>query len=127
MQTRGPIPVRELICRALPHLTPEVKESYWVPLLPILEHRWTSACVDLRQELVARNLLARREDTIAATVVCRALNQSSPYWAELALRWIQDGFPVPEETLPSLLLLAENKSLSQSIRHEAWRLYHKSA
>ncbi|MDR3429569.1 hypothetical protein [Silvimonas sp.] len=54
------------------------------------------------------------------------LNAPTDYWIELALSWLEDGFPVDEEIKAVLTRIVATRIYSQRTRHRAQALVAKS-
>jgi|GEM_PF-4220425 hypothetical protein len=54
-----------------------------------------------------------------------ALGSASQYWASMALRWLEAGYPV-EEFANILAALKDSPLQTQSVRHRALRLWRKA-
>jgi len=99
------------------------EEFSYVWLLPLLEKPFEVAERDLPD---AASTL-RKKYTLPAEIalqplVVTALTSHSEYWAGLALRWLEDGFPLDLELTQLLAHCAENRILPQSHRHRARKL-----
>lgn len=55
-------------------------------------------------------------------VVMAGLQWETDYWTNLALGWIEQGFPVDEEIARALALVASQRHRAQALRHRAIRL-----
>ncbi len=92
-------------------------------LLPLLEKPFETAVLDFPQTLGAFSEKYTLPAAITLqSVVIIALTSHSEYWSGLALKWLEDGFPIDVELIALLSQCAEDKTLSQSRRHRARRL-----
>lgn len=99
------------------------EEFSYVCVLPLLEKPFEIAALDLPN--IASTLGKRYTlpaDLALQPLVITALASHSEYWSDLALKWLEDGFPI-DVTLATLLAhCTEDKTMSQSRRHRARRL-----
>ncbi|TVT85882.1 hypothetical protein [Pseudomonas sp. H3(2019)] len=99
------------------------EEFSYVWLLPLLEKPFETAALDLPDAVRA---LSKKytlpADIVLQPLVITALTSHSEYWSGLALKWLEDGFPIDVELTALLAHCAEDKMLSQSRRHRARRL-----
>ncbi|MGY3295631.1 hypothetical protein ACVWY1_000049 [Pseudomonas sp. TE6288] len=101
-----------------------MKEAFtYVWLLPLLEKPLEQAAQQLPRALKAlgEKYILPADITLHPLVVT-ALMSHSDYWAGLALKWLEDGFPMDPELTTLLTHSAEDRTLSQSRRHKARRL-----
>lgn len=99
------------------------EEFSYVWLLPLLEKPFETAALDLPGALKA---LSKKYtlpcDVTLQPLVITALTSHSEYWSGLALKWLEDGFPIDTALTALLARCAEDNTLSQSRRHRALRL-----
>ncbi|WP_416362956.1 hypothetical protein [Pseudomonas sp. NFX183] len=99
------------------------EEFSYVWLLPLLEKPFEMAVLDLPD---AVSVLSKKytlpTDIALQPLVITALTSHSEYWSGLALKWLEDGFPVDIAMTALLAHCAEDKTLSQSHRQRARRL-----
>ena len=99
------------------------EEFSYVWLLPLLEKPFETAALDLPDAVRALSKKYTLPADIALQpLVITALTSHSEYWSGLALKWLEDGFPVDIALTELLAHCAEDKTLSQSRRHRARRL-----
>ena len=127
MAAGNPVSIDVLLGRASVAIMSGRRDSYYLPLLPLLEHPWPAAVDELSGCLDQFDVFEEKADKIAEDVVAFALAESSQYWVGLALAWIEDGFPVTARIKVSLRSTSGRKQLPQAERHSAWRLFHKNA
>lgn len=58
----------------------------------------------------------------ARDIVITALKWPTEYWPELALAWLDEGFPVDEEIAALLLAASRQKAFSQHFRQRAFAI-----
>jgi len=126
MSDENPVSVDILLARASGAIRDGRADTYCLPLLPLLEHPWSTAANEL-PECLGRFKEFEKNDLVAEDVVIFGLCESSQYWVGLALGWIEDGFPVSARIKEALDLVSQRKHLPQRERHTAWRLFHKDA
>lgn len=99
------------------------EELSYVWLLPLLEKPFETAALDLPD---AASALSKKytlpADIALHPLVITALTSHSEYWSGLALKWLEDGFPVDIALTELLAHCAEDKTRSQSCRHRARRI-----
>jgi hypothetical protein len=100
-----------------------IEEFSYVWLLPLLEKPLETAALDLSDAVRALG----EKHTLPADIALQplliiALTSHSEYWPGLALKWLEDGFPMDAELTAVLAHCVEDKTLSQSDRHRARRL-----
>ncbi|MGN2409359.1 hypothetical protein ACTACD_26745 [Pseudomonas syringae] len=99
------------------------EEFSYVWLLPLLEKPFETAALDLPDAVGALSEKYTLPAGIALQpLVMTALTSHSEYWSWLALKWLEDGFPLDVELTAVLARCTEDKTLSQSRRHRARRL-----
>jgi hypothetical protein len=99
------------------------EEFSYVWLLPLLEKPFETAALDLPDAVGALSEKYTLPAGIALQpLVITALTSHSEYWSGLALKWLEDGFPLDGELTALLARCTEDKTLSQSRRHRARRL-----
>ncbi|MFK3602424.1 MAG: hypothetical protein WBM22_26025 [Pseudomonas fluorescens] len=99
------------------------EEFSYVWLLPLLEKPFETAALDLHDAVRALSKKYMLPADIALQpLVITALMSHSEYWSGLALKWLEDGFPIDIPLNALLAHCAEDKTLSQSRRHRARRL-----
>ncbi|TWC06432.1 MULTISPECIES: hypothetical protein [unclassified Pseudomonas] len=98
-------------------------EFSYVWLLPLLEKPFEVAALDLPDAVKTLGIKYTLPTEIALQpLVVTALASHSKYWAGLALRWLEEGFPLDLELSQLLAHCAENRALPQSHRHRACKL-----
>ncbi|NWD45373.1 hypothetical protein [Pseudomonas yamanorum] len=100
-----------------------IEEFSYVWLLPLLEKPLETAALDFPDAVRALG----EKHTLPADIalqplVITALTSHPEYWPGLALKWLEDGFPMDVELTAVLAHCVEDKTLSQSDRHRARRL-----
>ncbi|WP_339505094.1 hypothetical protein [Pseudomonas sp. RL_105y_Pfl2_101] len=99
------------------------EEFSYVWLLPLLEKPVETAALDLPDAIRAlREKYTLPADIALQPLVVTALRSHSEYWSGLALKWLEDGFPLDVELTALLAHCTEDKTLSQSRRHRVRRL-----
>jgi hypothetical protein len=99
------------------------EEFSYVWLLPLLEKPFETAALDLPDAVSALSeKYTLPADVAFQPLVILALMSHSEYWSGLALKWLEDGFPIDVELNALLAHCAEDKTLSQSRRLRARRL-----
>lgn len=99
------------------------EEFSYVWLLPLLEKPLKTATLELPDAIKALNeKYSLPADIALQPLVITALSSHSEYWSGLALKWLEEGFPIDVELTALLAQCATDKSLSQSRRHRARRL-----
>ncbi|WPN25366.1 hypothetical protein [Pseudomonas marginalis] len=99
------------------------EELSYVWLLPLLEKPFETAALDLPDTASALSKKYTLPADIALQpLVITALTSHSEYWSGLALKWLEDGFPVDIALTELLAHCAEDKTRSQSCRHRARRI-----
>lgn len=99
-----------------------IEEFSYVWLLPLLEKPLETAALDLPAAVRALSEYTLPADITLQPLVITALTSHSEYWPGLALKWLEDGFPMDVELTAVLAHCVEDKTLSQSDRHRARRL-----
>jgi hypothetical protein len=127
MSVANPVSVEILLGRASQALEGGRAEQYCMPLLPLLEHPWSKGAEEVSLAAKRFDALKEKAESIPEEVVLFALSEHSQYWVGLALRWIEDGFPVSPRIKEMLFSVSQRKNLPQEERHTAWRLFHKNA
>lgn len=112
---------------AISNLVEKMNDEFsYVWLLPLLEKPFETAALDLPDAVRALGKKYTLPTEIALQpLVITALTSQSEYWAGLALKWLEDGFPIDFELTGLLAHCAENQTLSQSRRHRARRLAYR--
>lgn len=97
--------------------------SVCIPLLPLLELSYPEAVILVQQGLnqagADLNLLSIFPFN---DLLHLALNWETDYWVSLAVRWLENGYPISEELVDCLKPWQEEKKHSQGLRHRAQRL-----
>lgn len=101
-----------------------MKEEFtYVWLLPLLEKPLEQAAQQLpRAVKTLEEKYILPDDITLQPLVITALMSHSDYWSGLALKWLEDGFPMDAELTTLLTHSVEDRTLSQSRRHRARRL-----
>jgi hypothetical protein len=119
-------PSRVLAERISPVYQRIIEKSDFTPALPLLEHDYS---VNLLSEF--NSFLKNHSKTSIGfpfdRLVSFALNSRSDYWSGSALNWISGGFPIDTTIRQSIHSVSEDKCLSQSTRHRAYKLFHTQA
>jgi len=93
----------------------------YVWLLPLLEKPYESVKLDLSAALSALEIKRSLPAEISLReVLVTALESDSQYWSQLAIKWLDEGFPVDHNLSELLLQCSSRKTLSQSVRHKAF-------
>src|SRR5450830_153879 len=93
----------------------------YVWLLPLLEKPYQSVKLDLSAALSALEIKRPLPVEISLhELLVTALESDSEYWPQLAIKWLDEGFPVDHNLSELLLQCSSRKTLSQSIRHAAF-------
>ncbi len=95
----------------------------YVWLLPLLEKPLGEGAQELPRAIKALGEKCILPGDIALQpLVVTALTSHSDYWSGLALKWLEDGFPMDPELTTLLIQSSEDRTLSQSRRHRARKL-----
>ncbi|WP_246226477.1 hypothetical protein [Pseudomonas atagonensis] len=95
----------------------------YVWLLPLLEKPYDAVKLDLPAAIAALKIKsALPVDISLRQLLVTALESDSEYWSGLAIKWLDDGFPIDHNLSALLLQCASRKVLSQSARHKAFSL-----
>ncbi len=95
----------------------------YVWLLPLLEKPLEEGAQELPGAIKALGERCTLPADIALQpLVVTALTSHSDYWSGLALKWLEDGFPMDPELTTLLVQSTEDRTLSQSQRHRARKL-----
>lgn len=95
----------------------------YVWLLPLLEKPLGQGTQELPRAIKALGEKCILPGDIALQpLVVTALTSHSDYWSGLALKWLEDGFPMDPELKTLLIQSSEDRTLSQSRRHRARKL-----
>ena len=87
---------------------------------------WLLPLLERPPEVVAPGIAAIADGTeLLSALVRSALESASQYWASMALRWLEAGYPV-EEFANILAALKDSPLQTQSVRHRALRLWRKA-
>jgi hypothetical protein len=102
------------------------RKGYMV-LLPLLEWPYTEVSERLLPSFVAVGI---PEDEVQAVslraLVGFAIEWPSPYWAGLAVAWLEAGFPLDRELAEALdRRVAEKHGWPQRLRHQAFRIVRR--
>jgi hypothetical protein len=99
---------------------------HYVPFLPLLELPHTQVTVELRGSFLAHGLTDSDYQSVSLSeLVAFALRSSSNYWLGLAVRWLEDGFPVDETIAQACDEMISAKRGSQADRHAAFRMIRR--
>jgi hypothetical protein len=94
-----------------------------IPLLPLLELSYPEAVTSIQQSLNQAGVNLNLLNTFPFNdILYLALNWETEYWASLAVKWLENGYPVSEEFVSCLKMWQEEKKHSQALRHRAGRL-----
>jgi hypothetical protein len=88
----------------------------FIPLLPLLEQPWPEADALVISASQAKQVEA---EFPFEQVIQEALAWPTEGWPGLALAWFAQGFPVSVASRQKLVDLANNKAMSQRLRHQA--------
>jgi hypothetical protein len=98
----------------------------YVPLLPLLELPHRDVADGLRQAFVDSGLSdAEFQRVSLRDLVVFALRSESDYWADLAVRWLADGFPIDETIVRAGDEMVAAKRGTQADRHTLFRLIRR--
>lgn len=93
----------------------------YVWLLPLLEKPYEAVKLDLPVAVSALEIKGSLPAEISLhQLLVTALESDSEYWSRLAIKWLDEGFPVNHDLSELLLQCSSRKTLSQSIRHKAF-------
>jgi hypothetical protein len=84
-------------------------------LLPLLEQSY----VDVERAVVGAVAVEPSPPPVLARY---ALEESTPYWIDRALDWLESGFPAAS-VVDVLAVMKDDRALSQPIRHRALRAW----
>ncbi|MFZ5893630.1 MAG: hypothetical protein ACOY0T_21385 [Myxococcota bacterium] len=87
-------------------------------LLPALEQ----PLVQAREQLGAS---VCGDEATLRDVLMTGLTSMSSYWFELAVSWIEQGFPIDAEIAATIRGSSSNASLSQKYRHRAFQMVRR--
>lgn len=98
-------------------------EGNSIVLLPLLEK-------DYAEVLTLLDSLAEKENVDAINVakfpfdnvILTALNWYSSYWPNLAIGWLEKGYPLKRKFITPIENIIEDKSYDQKLRHRSRRL-----
>jgi hypothetical protein len=94
-----------------------------IPLLPLLELSYSESVTSIQHGLDQAGVNPNLLSTFPFNhILYLALNWEREYWAALAVKWLEDGYPISEEFLDRLKMWQKEKKLSQALRHRAGRL-----
>jgi len=98
------------------------KQSY-IPLLPLLEHPLQEVESQLRAKLVEAGLAAPEVECVSLErPVLFALFSWGSHWPELAVSWLEAGFPINEPIARRLEKMSQEDRPPQAVRHRAFTL-----
>jgi hypothetical protein len=96
--------------------------SYFVPLLPVLEHPHPEASAKLADCLIAAGIpraeVARL--SLSKLVVFALTAEIGQGWPLAAVGWMTSGFPIDDEIATALEHLAQQRRFPQRTRHQAF-------
>jgi hypothetical protein len=94
-----------------------------IPLLPLLELSHTEAVSLIRQGLKQAEVDLNLLDSFPFDhTLYLALDWETGYWASLAVKWLEEGYPGSEKFIDCLKKWQKKKKHSQSLRHRAKHL-----
>ena len=104
----------------------------YIPLLPFLEHPYSTVVAHLVDRLEAAGLLRTEAERVSLRqLVVFALTGPMRWgWGGYAVSWIEAGFPIDDEIASALEQVAQDKRFPQRVRHRAfaaakrWRRAH---
>lgn len=93
------------------------KDGNFVPLLPLLELPWETA-----RNLVSKGIDGKENCTNFPfnELIMAAMKSPSDYWPQLAIIWLEDGFPISTDIFIYLQEMRYNKKLPQKVRHRGF-------
>jgi len=98
----------------------------YLPFLPRLELPRREVAVGLRQAFSDSGLSdAEFQRVSLRDLVVFALRSESDYWAGLAVRWLDDGFPIDETVMRAGDEMVAAKRGTQADRHTLFRLIRR--
>lgn len=107
---------------------------YYVWLLPLLESPYASVAANLPNALAGLGIRQPLPEAVELRqLLLTALESDSEYWAQRAVTWLEEGFPLDRELCETLLHQVSRKRFSQSIRHrltplgKRWLRQHSQA
>lgn len=96
---------------------------HYTTLLPLLEHPLHEVEFLLQASLVEAGMDARETDCVSLEkLVIFALSSWGSYWPELAVVWLEGGFPINESLARRLEIMSQEENLPQTVRHRAFTL-----
>ena len=99
---------------------------HYVPFLPLLELPHTQVTDELRSAFLANGLTdADYQSVSLSELVAFAIRSSSNYWLGLAVRWLEDGFPLDETIAQACDEMITTKRGSQAERHATFRIIRR--
>jgi len=102
--------------------TMSLRFSY-VWLLPLLEKSYGTVKQNLSVAVSTLGIKSSIPEEISLSqLLVTALESDSEYWSQLAIKWLDDGFPVDQKLSELLLQCSSQKVLSQSFRRKAFRI-----
>ncbi len=106
------------------------KNSSFVPLLPMLEFQCEYFLTELKNSFKSSGLPITMVSAfpLLEGIIC-GLETISDYWAKLALKWLESCEELQMvQLIPFLekLSLANNKQVSQQVRHKSQRILKKT-
>ncbi|MCE4057844.1 hypothetical protein [Pseudomonas sp. Au-Pse12] len=106
----------------------------YVWLLPLLESPYASVAANLPNALAGLDIRQPLPEAVELRqLLLTALESDSEYWAQRAVTWLEEGFPLDRELCETLLHQVSRKRFSQSIRHrltplgKRWLRQHSQA
>jgi len=100
-----------------------IAHRYYMPLLPLLEKPHADVASLLPQALLRAGVSTEDCERFSLRdLVVFAVESDSEYWADLAVRWLEDGFAVDAEIVRGIDSMVKQKKATQGIGHRAFRL-----
>ena len=99
-----------------------------IPLLALLEQPYTEVSKHFNQALRQAGFCdAQFQNLSLAHFASSVLADSTPYWIDKALGWIEQGFPITEAIIEAIAVVRQAEHLPQSTRHKANQLLDRLA
>ncbi len=97
-----------------------------LPIARLLIHPWKTVLVELTEAFADEHKTfdAEMTPTLLRDLVVYALKaeELGVYWGDLALKWLESGFPYDPEIAHALAQVHRDKRFSQTSRHSAMRI-----
>lgn len=66
-----------------------------------------------------------RTEAERRAILLAGLQWESPYWVDLAVRWVEQGYELDQELSSELQRISKDKRFPQNLRHRAGKLAHR--